>query len=247
MKLNKALGNKKLSATSKKVAIVQSNYIPWKGYFDVINWVDEFILYDDAQYTRRDWRNRNRIKSSKGIQWLTVPVETKNKYAQKIKDAVVSDPQWGKKHWKSILHNYAQAKHFPRYREMLEGLFLGTQERFLSLLNYHFIKACSEILGIRTKISWSMDYHLGEGRTERLVGLCQQSGASEYLSGPAAKGYLDESLFHAEGITVTYMDYSGYPEYEQLFPPFEHAVSVLDLIFNMGPEAPKYMKSFGHP
>jgi hypothetical protein len=230
----------------KRVAIVQSNYIPWKGYFDLIHFVDEFILFDDMQYTRRDWRNRNRIKTRNGVQWLTIPVESKNKYHQKIKETVVSDSQWGKRHWQSILHNYAQAKHFPRYREIFEEMYLGNQERFLSLINYRFLKACCEILGIRTQISWSMDYYLMGGKTERLISLCQQAGAAEYLSGPSAKGYLDEARFHAQGIGVSYMDYSGYPEYEQLFPPFEHAVSVLDLILNTGPEAPQYMKSFGH-
>jgi hypothetical protein len=181
------------------------------------------------------------------MKWLTIPVDSKNRYHQKIKETVVSDSQWGKRHWQSILHNYAQAKYFPRYREMIEDLYLGTQEHLLSLINYRFLKTCCEILGIQTRLSWSMDYQLVEGKTERLVSLCKQTGASEYLSGPSAKGYIDEALFHAEGIAVMYMDYAGYPEYEQLFPPFEHAVSVLDLIFNTGPEAPKYMKSFGHP
>lgn len=230
---------------TKRVAIVQSNYIPWKGYFDLIHFVDEFILFDDMQYTRRDWRNRNRIKTRNGVQWLTIPVESKNKYHQKIKDTVVSDLQWGKRHWQSIVHNYARAPYFPRYQETFEGLYLGIQEPFLSLVNYSFLTACCDLLGIRTKLSWSMDYHLVEGKTERLVGLCKQMGATEYLSGPSAKGYIDEALFQAEGIQVRYLDYSGYPEYEQLFPPFEHAVSVIDLIFNTGPEAQKYMKSFG--
>jgi len=232
-------------ATLKKsVAIVQSNYIPWKGYFDLIHFVDEFILFDDMQYTRRDWRNRNQIKTWSGLKWLTIPVETKNRYHQTIKDTVVSDPQWGKRHWQSIVHNYTRARYFSRYREMLEELYLGTQERFLSLINYRFLTACCEILEIRTKLSWSMDFPLVEGKTERLIGLCKKTGAAEYLSGPSAKGYIDESLFQDEGIEVRYLDYSGYPEYDQLFPPFVHTVSILDLILNMGPEAPRYMKSF---
>jgi len=121
---------------------------------------------------------------------------------------------------------------------------LGSDEKFLSKINYRFIMAICKILGIKTKISWSMDYELIEGKTERLVHLCKQAGATEYLSGPAAKDYIEEELFQKAGIKLTFMDYSGYPEYSQLYPPFEHKVSIIDLIFNVGSNAPKYMKSF---
>ncbi len=228
----------------KKVAIVQSNYIPWKGYFDLINLVDEFILFDDMQYTRRDWRNRNKIKTPDGLMWLTIPVQVKGKNLQKIRETVISAPGWNRRHWKSIVHNYSRAKYFHAYRELFEELYLGCNERFLSRINYRFLTAICEILDIDTKLSWSMDYHLIEGKTERLIDLCKQAGAIEYLSGPTAKGYIDEELFRSEGMTLRYMDYSGYPEYNQLCPPFDHHVSIIDLIFNEGPDAPKYMKSF---
>jgi hypothetical protein len=229
---------------NKKVAIVQSNYIPWKGYFDLINLVDEFILFDDMQYTRRDWRNRNIIKTQTGLQWLTIPVAVKGKYFQKIKDTTISDTNWGRQHWETIKHSYSRARHFSRYKELFENLYMDCGETFLSQINYRFIKAISELLGITTKISWSMDYTAVDGKTERLLNLCKQSGANEYISGPAAKDYLDEDLFVREGIALRYMDYESYPEYEQLSQPFEHRVSVVDLIFNTGPEASKYMKSF---
>jgi hypothetical protein len=228
----------------KRVAIVQSNYIPWKGYFDLINLVDEFILYDDMQYTRRDWRNRNVIKTPNGPIWLTIPVDVKGKYFQQIKDTTISDPSWGKKHWTSIVHNYSKAKHFPTYKDLFENLYLNSDERFLSRVNYLFLTTICEILNIKTKISWSMDYNPAAGKTERLVDLSKQAGAGEYVSGPAAKDYLEEDLFKAEGISLRYMDYSSYPEYNQLSPPFIHQVSIIDLIFNEGPEARKYMKSF---
>ena len=228
----------------KKIAIIQSCYIPWKGYFDLIKRVDEFILFDDAQYTRRDWRNRNKIKTPKGLIWLTIPVESKGKYIQKIKDTVISDSDWNRRHWESIVHRYSKAKCFRDYKDLFEKLYLGSNEKLLSQINYRFIAAMCEMLGIKTKISWSMDYKLMEGKTERLIDLCKQTGATEYISGPSAKGYIDEELFKAEGIKLQYMDYSGYPEYEQLFPPFEHRVSVIDLILNVGQEAPRYMKSF---
>ena len=229
---------------TKKVAILQSNYIPWKGYFDLINAVDEFILFDDMQYTRRDWRNRNLIKTAAGPKWLTIPVAVKGNYFQKIKDTTVTDPRWAGKHWKSIVNNYSKARCFELYRELFEGLYLGLDERFLSRINYLFISAICRILGISTRISWSDDYILAEGKTERLISLCRQSGATTYLSGPAARDYIDETLFEDAHIELQYMDYSSYQEYSQLSPPFEHRVSIIDLIFNEGPEATKYMKSF---
>lgn len=227
----------------KKVAIVQSSYIPWKGYFDLINMVDEFILYDDVQFTRRDWRNRNLIKTAGGLRWLTIPVQVKGKYLQKINETLVSEPNWGHKHWSILHHAYARASFFREYLEIFESLYLDSTEDSLSRINYRFITAICELLGIRTKISWSMDYKLAEGKNERLIGLCVSAGADHYISGPSARSYIDERLFADAGISVSYINYSGYPEYRQLYGPFEHGVSILDLLFNEGPDAPAYMKS----
>jgi len=228
----------------KKVAIIQSNYIPWKGYFDIINMVDEFIIYDDVQYTRRDWRNRNRIKTPNGLKWLTIPVKVKGKYHQKIKDTKIADKNWVKKHWKTIIHNYSKAKYFKEYKDFFEELYLTSNEEYLSEINYKFIVAINKILGINTKIRWSSEFKLLDGKTERLLGICKDCNADIYVSGPAAKEYFDKELAKKENIKVEWMDYSGYPEYEQLYPPFEHKVSIIDLIFNEGPNATKFMKSF---
>jgi len=228
----------------KKIAILQSNYIPWKGYFDLINMVDEFILYDDVQYTRRDWRNRNKIKTPKGLQWLTIPVEVKGKYFQKIKDTKISDSNWKIKHWTQITQNYKKAKYFKNYKDLFKELYLNCNEIYLSQINYKFIIAINEILGIKTKIRWSSEFDLANEKNERLLEICKDCNADIYLSGPAAKDYLDEKLFEKEGIKVEWMDYSGYPEYSQLYPPFEHGVTILDLIFNEGDNAKKFMKSF---
>ena len=228
----------------KRVAIVQSNYIPWKGYFDLIHSVDEFILYDDVQFTRRDWRNRNLIKTPRGLQWLTIPVAAKGQFEQKICDTQISDPHWGAKHWRSLEHNYAKTPYFALYRPLLEPLYAG-RELSLSAVNHRFIVAICGILGIATRISWSMDYRpLKEGKTERLVDLCKRAGATEYLSGPAARDYIEPALFEAAGMALSFYDYAGYPEYPQRFGKFEHGVTVLDLLFNTGPQAPRYMKSF---
>ena len=227
----------------KKIAILQSNYIPWKGYFDLINQVDEFILFDDVQYTKNDWRNRNILKTRHGLQWLTIPVLQK-KLAQSIKETKIADMRWAKKHWKSITASYAKTPYFQAYKEFFEDLYLNTAEHYLSIVNYRFLAALCSILNIKPLISYSTDYNLVAGKTERIVDLCNQSGANEYVSGPAARNYLDENLFRQENIKLSYINYSGYPEYPQMFGAFEHGVSILDLVFNEGPNAHKYMKSF---
>ncbi len=228
----------------KKIAILQSNYIPWKGYFDLINMVDEFVLYDDMQYTRRDWRNRNKIKTPQGLKWLTVPVEVKGKYFQKINETCISEPDWVNKHWQTIKQFYAKAPYFKTYKEIFEEFYLNNNVELLSQVNFRLIQTVNEILGINTKLRWSSDFELVEGQTEKLLGICQQAGADVYLSGPAAKDYFDESLAERMNIKVEWMDYSGYPEYHQLYEPFEHGVTILDLIFNEGPNAKNFMKSF---
>jgi hypothetical protein len=210
----------------------------------MINMVDEFILFDDMQYTRRDWRNRNRIRTREGSSWLTIPVDVKGKYFQAIRETVVSEPDWNKKHWETIRHSYAKAPYFAEYRELFEDLYLGATDPYLSQINHRFITGINQVLGIDTAITWSMDYRLADGKTERLVDLCRQAGGTEYISGPAAKDYIEDALFEEAGIKLSWMDYSGYQEYPQMTEPFDHYVSVIDLIFNCGPAAPHYMKSF---
>ena len=228
----------------KVVAIVQSNYIPWKGYFDLINAVDEFILYDVVQYTRRDWRNRNLIKTRDGLRWLTIPVQVKGRYVQTIDETRISDPAWPRHHLEAIRHSYRRAPFFDHYEPVLREMYRDDSD-LLSDVNERFLRAVCEFLGITTVISRASAYTRVPGRNEQLVALCRESGASRYLSGPSARGYLDEALFEGAGVRVEWMDYADYPEYPQLFPPFEHGVSVIDLILNVGPAAPQYMKSFG--
>lgn len=226
----------------KKVAIVQSNYIPWKGYFDMIAAVDEFILYDDMQYTRRDWRNRNRIKTPQGLQWLTVPVQVKGKYHQKIRETEIDGAAWAEAHWKSLLQNYRRAPCFAEIAAWLEPIYCQRSFTQLSQLNRCLIEAVCAYLGIKTKISNSWDYKLIEGKSERLADLCLQAGGGQYISGPAAKGYADEKIFVDNKIELVWFDYAGYPEYSQLWGDFAHGVSILDLLFNCGPDAPRYMR-----
>lgn len=231
---------------SKSVAIIQSNYIPWKGYFDIINSVDEFVLFDDVQYTRRDWRNRNKIKTPNGTKWLTIPVDVKGKFFQKIRETRVLDGKWTREHWNSILHSYAKADAFSQYSNRFESLYEEASHlEFLSEINFLFTKAVCEILRIETKLLWSSDFELKDDKTERLLSICQQTGATTYVSGAAAKDYLDVQAFEQEGICVHWYEYHGYPEYTQIHGEFDHNVSVLDLIFNTGDDAANYMLSFG--
>ncbi|ODU13901.1 MAG: hypothetical protein ABS91_00765 [Thiobacillus sp. SCN 64-35] len=226
----------------KKVAIVQSNYIPWKGYFDMIAAVDEFILFDDMQYTRRDWRNRNQIKTPQGLQWLTVPVKVKGKYHQTIRETEIDGMDWAEAHWKALMQNYRRAPHFAEISAWLEPYYLGSGHTHLSPLNRALIEAVCGYLGITTRISNSWDYELQPGKTERLVSLCEQAGGTEYISGPAARDYIQPELFAGRGIALGWFDYSDYPEYSQLWGEFVHGVSILDLLFNCGKDAPRYMK-----
>jgi len=224
----------------KKVAILQSNYIPWKGYFDMIAAVDEFVLYDDVQFTKNDWRNRNRIKTQNGVQWLSVPAG--QDISRLIREVELKDHRWQAKHWSTLVHSYKRAPYFDSIAAGLEPLYLGREYSHLSQLNRTLIEFVCGQLGIKTRVSNSWDYALVGGQSERLVNLCEQAGASEYISGPSARNYLDESLFTDRGIKVTWFDYGGYPEYPQLWGEFEHAVSILDLLFNCGGDAPRYMK-----
>jgi hypothetical protein len=227
--------------SGKLVAIVQSSYVPWKGYFDLMAMVDEFIIYDDVQYTRRDWRNRNRLKSPEGVRWLTIPVQVKGRYHQRIDETVISDPSWTERHWATLIAWYGRAPFFELYRPVLEELYLSMNDRYLSRVNRRFLETLSDLLGISTVFSNSSDYPCEGSKTDRLVGICSAAGASRYLSGPAARSYLDEASFYTQGIAVEWMTYDGYSVYPQLHPPFDHHVSVLDLLLNVGEDAPKYM------
>lgn len=223
----------------KKIAILQSNYIPWKGYFDLIAAVDEFILYDDMQFTKSDWRNRNKIKTPRGVEWISIPVG--QHINRRIRDVELPRSNWQKKHWKTIAQNYKRATNFEEIAEIFEPLYMQRNYTHLSSINRVFIEAVCAYLGIITKITNSWDYRLIKGKTERLVDLCVQAGGTDYISGPAARNYIDETAFSKIGIKVTWFDYSGYPEYSQLWNDFDHGVSVLDLLFNTGSKAPWYI------
>jgi hypothetical protein len=229
-----------------KAAILQSNYIPWKGYFDLMHQADVFVIYDEVQYTKNDWRNRNKIKTPQGLQWLTIPVTHKS-LQQKILETEVHGFDWQRKHWQALCINYSKSAFFKQYAPVFENFYTTNTEHSLSRINCSFIQIINGILGIQTRLIWSNELDLVEGKTEKLADICMQTGADEYISGPSAKDYLETGIFEKKGIKITWMDYSGYPVYRQLYPPFEHTVSVLDLIFNEGENACKFLKSFNKP
>ena len=207
--------------------------------------VDEFVIYDDAQYTKRDWRNRNLIKTINGGKWITIPVEVKNKYRQTIKETKVSGNEWVKKHLKTLRYSYSRSEHFDGMIDWLGSIYKSCERQvYLSEINLLFIREIAGYLGIKTKISFSSDYILEGDNSGKAMNICLQAVAQEYLTGPAAISYLDVEAFIRNGINVKWMDYSGYREYTQLYPPFIHGVSIIDLIFSAGEKAPEYMKSF---
>lgn len=220
----------------KRVVVLQSNYIPWKGYFDLLNDADEFIFYDDVQYTKNDWRNRNKIMTANGPRWLTIP--TGIDAHRLVCEVTLNDPSWQARHWDTIRQNYMRAPHFKFYRPFFEEIYRGREWATLSELNQHLIRTISrELLGVQTAFGDSRQYQLGGQRLERLLDLVSQSGATQYISGPAAKSYIDEAEFARIGVELIWKDYSGYPEYAQGPLPFEHGVSILDVLFNVGPAA----------
>lgn len=227
----------------KNVIITQSNYIPWKGYFDAISISDEFVVYDDMQYTKRDWRNRNLIKTQQGLKWLTIPVEVKGNFFQKINETKIADKNWNKQHWDILKQAYSKSKKYSETKDFVENLYRSISFDYLTDVNVHFITEICAYLKIDINLKMSSDFVLNEERSQRLLDICLELNATDYYSGPAAKAYMDEKIFEEAKIGVHYLDYSNYLEYEQLNPPFEHGVSILDLIFNEGEDSYKFLKN----
>jgi hypothetical protein len=219
-----------------RVAVLQSNYLPWKGYFDLIHDVDLFVFYDDVQYTKNDWRNRNRIKTPKGSEWITIPAGYD--LSRLICEVRIKGTEWQKQHWSKLCRYYSAASCFRKYEEFFRYVYLEREWTMLSELNQFLIRHIArEFLGIKTVFVDSRNYELGGRRTARLIDLLRQVRASCYLSGPAGKAYIDEEAFRLAGIELEYKDYEGYPEYQQFYPPFDPFVSVVDLLFQAGDQA----------
>ena len=229
-----------MATPEKKVVVLQSNYLPWKGYFDLIRKADFFIFYDDVQFTKNDWRNRNKIKTPRGPEWISIPCGTDLK--RLIKDVEITKHDWQKDHWNRISINYSDSAYFKDFRDFFEDFYLNHEWKNLSDLNqYLIIHISKNFLNLKTSFENSTDYEIQGVRQARLIDLLKKARATEYITGPAAKSYISEEEFKNANIKLTWMDYSKYPEYKQLFPPFVHDVSIIDLIFNEGQDSIRYL------
>jgi hypothetical protein len=225
-----------------RALVTQSNYIPWKGYFDNMSLSDVFVTYDSVQFTKRDWRNRNQIKTPNGLAWLTIPVQVKGKFEQSVRETRVSDLDWSRKHLDSLRTNYRQAAGYSEMKDWLEALYRNCNSEWLSEINRYFLNEIASFLQIDIEFHSDTEFMISGDRTERLVSICKSLSATEYLTGPAAKNYMDEGKFLSEGIKINYSEYDGYPAYDQIHGEFTHQVSILDLILNTGSKAPNYLK-----
>lgn len=225
-----------------RVSIIQSCYLPWKGFFDLIGRCDLLVILDRVQYVKRHWHNRNRIMTANGPIWLSIPVATKSRRLQSIDEVEIAD-RWSDKHWRSIELAYARAPHFRAEAGLLRPLFAEADGLSkLTEVNELFLRSLSRRLGLSTRFVRDAELSATGAKTERLLDICRKVGATRYLSGPSARSYLDEPMFAAAGIEVEWMSYGPYPTYVQRRPGFDHAVSVVDVLFETGPEAPGYCR-----
>jgi hypothetical protein len=225
-----------------RISIIQSCYIPWKGFFDLIGQCDEYVIYDRMQYVKRHWHNRNRIKTANGVEWLTIPVVTKGRFDQPIDEVLIEKP-WAEKHWRTLELAYRRAPYFEALGPVIKGWYeRAEREQRLTDVNELFTREIAGLLGLTTRIVRDTAYPADGIKSARLLVIAQAAGADRYLSGPSARVYLDEKLFADAGIVAEWMSYDGYPEYTQLHGDFEHAVSVLDVLFNTGPDAPRFFR-----
>ena len=223
-----------------KVGMIQSNYIPWRGYFDFIDEVDVFVFYDDVQYTHKDWRNRNRIKTATGLLWLSVPVV--HHADTLIQNARISyQSRWVEKHIRSLSIEYRRAPFFDLYAHEFFGI-LNSRPQTISALNVAICKWVMSILDIRTQTRMSCDFGIQGNKFDRPLEILKFLGATSYLSGSTAKAYTDTRKFHEAGIGLEFKSYV-YKEYPQLHGRFEPNVTILDLLFNCGKSSRDYLKS----
>ncbi len=218
----------------KTVVVLQSNYLPWKGYFDLIHDADEFVFYDEVQYTKNDWRNRNQVYTKNGIQWLTIPI-AKEAVKQKISEVEITDQRWQDIHYKTLVSAYGRAPFYCQLKPLIESVYLHHTWRRLVDVNRFWTQQISTRLGINTRFLDAQNYPLSGDRVSRLVHLLCQVGATRYLSGPSARDYLTakEHVFAEHGIELAYKNYEGYRPYRQNREPFVHGVSILDLIAHL--------------
>ena len=234
-----------------KCVILQPSYIPWRGYFHQIALADVFIFYDDVQYDKRGWRNRNKIKTPDGTPegkiWGRRAGCRKGAQTERIPINQIRidwSKSWNEQHWSSLKHAYAKAPYFQQYNTRLEK-FYSHQPDFLADFTIALTIEIASWMGFKPKFLRSSDIPSHGEKTERLISILQEQGADHYISGPSAKDYIDPALFSKAGIKLEYMQYN-YPDYPQLYPPFDGQVSTLDLLFMTGDQAVKFIIGNDH-
>ena len=224
----------------KKVAVLQSNYLPWKGYFRIIRDSDLFIFYDDVKFTKNDWRNRNQVLINKRKVWLSIPVGSHHN--RLINQVELPKSDWQQQHLRQLYAGYRDTPNFLKVYDFIEKIYFSKDFRFLSELNKALIKAiCKEWLSINTLFKDSTDYELSLRKSDRVLELCTQCHAKAYISGPAAKSYLDLESFAKKGIEINWVDYSRFQKYDQNSEKFDDHVSIVDTLFHVGKEAGRYI------
>ena len=222
-----------------KVGVIQSNYIPWRGYFDFISSVDVFVIYDDVQYSKGSWRNRNQLLFREGLKWLTLPVQVN--LGMNINEVKLKGKDWRKQHHEQLTRSLGNAPFFKEAIRLWEN-GISPDYGYLTDVNINLINTICDYLGIKTRIVRSEPFALSGTKTERLMDLFKKTGATSYLSGPSAESYLDLELFRKNRISLYFKRYE-YPVYPQQFGEFRPAVSILDLIANKGRDAVNFYKS----
>jgi len=225
------------------VSVHQPQYLPWIGYFHKIAHSDVFVFLDNVQYKKREFQNRNKIRTKEGWLWLTVPVITKGRFTQKMKEVLIDNTSnWHKKHWQSIEMNYSKAKYFNEYKEFFKSLYEKEWDKLIDL-NVFIIKYINELLNIKIPVYYESDLNIEGEKTTRIINICKKLNADTYLSGIGGKEYLIEEEFIKTGIKLIYQNFK-HPVYTQVYPGFEPFMSIVDLLFNCGKESKNLLYKF---
>ena len=227
----------------RKAAILQSAYLPWRGYFDLMAYVDEFIIYDDVQISKNsDWRNRNRIQASDRVLWITIPLSPKFRHGSLIEEVIISDQSSLINHLNMISRAYEKSQFFVEVLGLLTRVY-EKKHTNLSQLNVDLLAEICRYLGITTRITRSSDYGISGSKSGRLALLTQAADCTCYVSGPAAQAYIDEAEFRKRGLTVEWFNYDELNEYPQSSKDFDGSLSIIDLLFNCGPDSRSFLPS----
>ncbi len=222
-----------------RTVILQPMYLPWIGYFGLIDLADVFVFYDDVQFVERSWQRRNKIKMPNSWIWLSVPVI--KRFRQKINEVMINNNiEWRKEHWKSIKYAYTRSAFFDKYATQFEDVY-QKEWRYLVDLNISLIKKIASMLGINTRFILSSQLDAEGVKSDRLISILKSIDADEYISGLAAKSYIDGNRFKEEGIRLYWYEFK-HPAYQQLYRAFIPYLSIIDLLFNTGNEAIKYIR-----